>query len=200
MPRSHTSKPILRTPYSSQTPVAGGNLIERVTGELRTTASWIAWIRLAAVPFVLVEVAIERGNYPSGHERWAWLLAAVFAAGAVSLFWIHRRRLDAGAAAYAFDLAVVSAFVVLYSFEPGSPVRELLFLPVIEAALPWGRLGGVLSPLASAPALAVFEWKVSDRLNVPYDPGHVIFPVGLQLLVGLIVGALAERAGATRSR
>jgi glucose-6-phosphate-specific signal transduction histidine kinase len=89
---------------------------------------------------------------------------------------------------------VVSAFVVIYSFEPGSPVRELLFLPVIEAALRWGRLGGVVSPLASAPALAVFEWKVSDRLGVPHDPGHVIFPVALQLLVGLIVGALSERA------
>jgi hypothetical protein len=169
-------------------------LLQRVTDEMRTTAGWIAWVRLAAVPFVLTEVAIERGNYPPGYERWAWVVAASFAVGAVSLFWTHRRGLDAGLAAYAFDAAVVSAFVVIYSFEPGSPVRELLFLPVIEAALRWGRLGGVLSPLASAPALAVFEWKVSDRLGVPYDPGHVIFPVALQLLVGLIVGALSERA------
>jgi len=175
--------------------VGGGHLFERVTGELRTTASWIAWIRLAAVPFVFIEVAIERGNYPAGHERWAWVLAAVLAAGAVSFFCIHRRGLDAGVIAYAFDVAVVSGFVVLYSFEPGSPVRELLFLPVIEAALRWGRLGGILSPLGSAPALAVFEWKVSDRLGVPYDPGHVIFPVALQILVGLIVGALHERTG-----
>jgi hypothetical protein len=174
--------------------VAGGHLFERVTGELRTPASWIAWIRLAAVPFVFIEVAIERGNYPAGYERWAWALSAVFAAGAVPFFWIHRRGLDAGLSAYAFDVAVVSAFVVLYSFEPGSPVRQLLLLPVIEAALRWGRLGGVLSPLASAPALAVFEWKVSDRLGVPYDPGHVIFPVALQILVGLVVGALHERA------
>jgi hypothetical protein len=163
---------------------------------MRTTASWVAWIRLAAVPFVVMEVAIERGNYPPGYERWAWVVAALFAVGAVSLFFIHRRGLGLGVVAYAFDAAVVSAFVVIYSFEPGSPVHQLLFLPVIEAALRWGRLGGVLSPLASAPALAVFEWKVSDRLGVPYDPGHVIFPFALQLLIGLIVGALGERAGA----
>jgi len=177
--------------------VADRHLIERVIGELRTTASWIAWSRLAAVPFVFAEVAIERGNYPPGYEGWAWVVAAVFAVGAVSLFWTHRRGLATGFLPYAFDAAVVSAFVVIYSFEPGSPVRQLLFLPVIEAALRWGRVGGVLSPLASAPALAVFEWKVSDRLGVPYDPGHVIFPVALQVLVGLIVGALHERAQST---
>jgi len=163
---------------------------------MRTTASWIAWVRLAAVPFVFMEVAIERGNYPSGYERWAWVVASVFAVGAVSLFWTRRLGLDVVLVAYAFDAAVVSAFVVIYSFEPGSPVRQLLFLPVIEAALRWSRLGGMLSPLVSAPALAVFESKVSDRLGVPYDPGHVIFPIALQLLVGLIVGALSERARA----
>lgn len=174
--------------------MAGRHLFERVTEGLRTTPSWIAWVRLAAIPFVLMEIAVERGNYPPGYEGWAWGVAAVFAVGALSLFWTHRRGLDAGLAAYVFDAAVVSAYVVIYSFEPSSPVRQLLFLPVMEAGLRWGRLGGLLSPLASAPALAVFEWKVSDRLGVPYDPGHVIFPVALQLLVGLIVGALSERA------
>jgi multisubunit Na+/H+ antiporter MnhB subunit len=174
--------------------VAGRQLFEGVTRELRATASWVAWIRLAAVPFVFMEVAIERGNYPTGYERWAWVVAGVFALGAASLFWSHRRGPDVGFVAYVFDAAVVSAFVVIYSFEPGSPVRQLMFLPVIEAALRWGRLGGALSPLSSAPALAVFEWKVSERLGVPYDPGHVVFPVALQLLVGLIVGSLSERA------
>jgi hypothetical protein len=174
--------------------------LERAQGELRSTASWVPWVRLVAVPFVFLEVAIERGNYPPGYERWAWAVAAVFAAGAVVLFAAHRRGTDVPHPAYVFDVAIVSAYVVIYSFEPGSPVRQLLFLPVVEAALRWGRLGGVVAPVASAPALAVFEWKVSDRLGVPYDPGHVIFPVGLQLLVGLIVGALAERARSVARR
>jgi hypothetical protein len=155
---------------------------------------WIAWIRLIAVPFVLLEVAIERGNYPAGYERWAWAAAGAFAVGAVLLFAARAADGAVGFAAYVFDVAIVTAFVVIYSFEPSSPVRELLFLPVIEAALRWGRLGGALAPLASVPALALFEWKASDRLGVPYDPGHVIGPVGLQLLVGLIVGALRARA------
>jgi hypothetical protein len=155
---------------------------------------WIAWIRLIAVPFVFVEVAIERDSYPAGYEGWAWGAAGALAVGAVLLFGARGAGGATGVAAYVFDIAIVSAFVVIYSFEPSSPVRELLFLPVVEAALRWGRLGGALAPLASVPALALFEWKASDRLGVPYDAGHVIGPVGLQLLVGLIVGVLRARA------
>ena len=150
-------------------------------------------MRLAAVPFVFLEVGSERGNYPPGYERWAWTLAALLAVGAGILFVVRAARGTIGVAAWVFDVAVVSAFAVVYSFEPSSPVRELLVLPVVEAALRWGRLGGALAPLASVPALALFEWKASDRLGVPYDPGHVVTPVGVQLLVGLIVGALRGR-------
>jgi hypothetical protein len=166
-------------------------------------ADWIAWIRLLAAPFALLEVAIERGNYPEGDEPWAWAIGATFAAGAVGLFLAHRRALAPralAAAALVFDTAVVSAYVVLYGFEPGSPVRQLLILVVIEAALRYGRVGAAWA-ITSAPALAVFEWRASERLDVPYDPGHVVFPIGLQLLVGLIVGTLARRAGTpARSR
>ena len=94
-----------------------------------------------------------------------------------------------------FDLAVVSAFVCIYSFEPNSPVRELLFLPVIEAALCYGVRGGLALPAASAPSLAFFESKASDDLGVAFDPGHVLGPIGLQVLVGLVVGLLVERRG-----
>jgi hypothetical protein len=174
--------------------VAGRQFADRARGELREASLWIAWLRLAVAPFVFMEVAIERGNYPPGYERWAWTLASVFTLGAVGLFATRARDGRLGLVAYVFDVAVVSGFVVLYSFEPSSPVREILLLPVIEAAVRWGRLGGVLAPVGSVPALAVFEWKVANRLGVPYDPGHVIFPAGLQLLVGLIVGVLRERA------
>jgi hypothetical protein len=157
-------------------------------------SDWIAWIRLLAAPFALFEVAIERGNYPEGDERWAWTIGATFAAGAVALFLVHRRRIaprPLAAGALVFDTAVVSAYVVLYGFEPSSPVRQLLILIVVEAALRYGRIGAAWA-VTSAPALALFEWRASDRLDVPYDPGHVVFPIGLQLLVGLIIGTLAR--------
>jgi hypothetical protein len=99
--------------------------------------------------------------------------------------------------ALAFDTATVSGFVVLYGFEPSSPVRQVLILVVVEAALRYGRLGAAWA-VTSAPALAVFEWQQSDDLSAPFDPGHVLGPVGLALLIGLVVGTLSERTGSRR--
>ena len=169
---------------------------------LRDEEDWIAWIRVAAAPFALLEVVIERGNYPPGHEAWAWSLGAAFSAGACALLLAHRRRVAGrllAGLALLFDTAVVSGYVVLYGFEPSSPVRQLLVLVVVEAALRYGRRGALWA-ISSAPALALFEWRASERLDVPYDPGHVVFPIGLQVLAGLVVGALAERGPARESR
>jgi hypothetical protein len=152
---------------------------------------WVARVRLVAVPFAFLEVAIEHGNYPSGYERWAWPTTAVFALGASVFFFAHGRVLP-----LVFDAVIVSAYVCIYSFEPSSPVRELLFLPVVEAALLFGARGGVLWPALSVPALWFFERQTSDRLGEPYDVGHVLGPVGLQVLLGLVVGRLAARARA----
>jgi hypothetical protein len=149
---------------------------------------WIPQARLIAVPFAFAEVAIEAGNYPPGRERWAWATAGVFAVGAVVLFFARQAL-----AGVLVDAVVVSAFVCIYSFEPSSPVRELLFLPVVEAGLCFGVRGGLLLPLASAPALAFFESETSDELGVALDPGHVLAPIALQMVVGLVVGWLAAR-------
>ncbi|HEX2045364.1 MAG TPA: hypothetical protein VHF23_07045 [Gaiellaceae bacterium] len=167
-----------------------------LTGELErpaVRAAWVAWARTAAVPFVFLEVAIERGNYPEGQEPLAWALAAAFAAGAVLLL----RARDRAGLGLAFDWAAVSCFVALYSFEAGTPVRQLLVLPVVEAALRFGVRGGLLLPPASLPVLAFFEWRQAVRLDLhPFDPGHVVGPVGIQLVAGLAVGALVRRLAA----
>jgi hypothetical protein len=153
--------------------------------------AWIVWGRVVAAPFVAFEVAVERGNYPPGDEWFAWALAGVFTAGALVFLHFRERR----APALAFDWVVVSSFVALYSFEVGTPVIQVLLLPVVEAALRYGVRGGLLMPLASAPALAFFEWRQAVRLDLhPFDPGHILGPIGLQLLVGLVVGTLLRRA------
>jgi uncharacterized integral membrane protein len=152
----------------------------------------IAYFRLLVVPFAFAEVAVER--YPAGDEPWAWAAAGALALGAVVLLGLSRRggvsRL--GLVALSFDIALVSCWVVLYGYEPGSPVRQLLFLPVVEAALRYGMLGAIVAPPTSIPALALFEWRQAERVGVDYDVGHAVFPVGLQLVVGLVVGTLVE--------
>jgi hypothetical protein len=159
-------------------------------------ADWIPWVRLIAIPFSILEVLIERGNYPPGYERWAWLVTGVFVGGATLLFFLVRLGSRwAAAAGLGFDLVVLSSYVAVYSFEAGTPVRQILFLAIVEAGVLYGRLGGAITAFATAPALAFFESKQSDDLSVPFDPGHVLGPVGLALLIGLVVGTLTERTG-----
>jgi hypothetical protein len=140
---------------------------------------------------VLQEVAVESGNYPPGDGVWAWSLAGVFSFGALVLFRAERRW---DFAALVFDTAVVSLFVVLYGFELGTPVRELLVLPVLEAGFRYGLRGGLAWPLTTAPALALFEWRQADRLDYyPFDVGHILGPIGIELLAGVLTGSLRDR-------
>lgn len=97
-----------------------------------------------------------------------------------------------GAAALVFDTAFLSVWAVLYAVEPGTPARELLVLAAVEAGLRYGRLGSLWA-LATLPGLAAFERRLAGSLDAPFDLGHAIFPAGLYLLVGLVVGALSER-------
>src|SRR5439155_14097430 len=111
------------------------------TLRLRGLERWIAIVRLAAVPFAAFQVGFS-SHYPSGYEADAWAATAVLAAGAIAFYALARRELDgraataAGIAAVAFDTAIVSVFVLIYNFEPGTPTRQLLFLPLVEAAVP----------------------------------------------------------------
>jgi signal transduction histidine kinase len=166
---------------------------------LRETERWLAWIRLAAVPFAVFQVAIG-SDYPNNYERWAWVTTGIFAVGTLVLLWLSRRdwtrsgQLVIGFTALAFDFAIVSTYVLLYSFEQGSPIRQIMFLPLIEAALRGGIPGAIALALASAPVMAVFE-RLRANHGEPrtYHLNYVTLQIGLELLMALIVGWLVTR-------
>jgi K+-sensing histidine kinase KdpD len=170
------------------------------TPRLHQAEMRIAVVRLLAVLFAALEVGIAKGGYPPGHEVWAWVTTIAFAVGSVVLFWLTRIKMRAktrrriGAATLVFDTAVVSAFVLVFAFESDTTIRSLLFLPVIEAAMRYGLVGGITMPFALAPVLAVFEWRRSEEFAAgPFTLDHVTFPLGVKVLAGLIVGALVAR-------
>jgi signal transduction histidine kinase len=160
---------------------------------------WIAWIRLGAVPFAVFQVALSSG-YPDNYRFAAWIVTAIFTVGALALFFLvaHVRTEGGlarlGFAAMAFDFAVLSAYVIVYSFERGTPIRQLLALAVIEAAVRFGIVGAVACALATTPALIAFEW-----LRQEHSPPHnfkinfVTFQLGVELITALIVGWLVLR-------
>ena len=176
-----------------------------MTAELerrRQIERWIAWVRLFAVPFAVVEVGVISSGYPSGYETWAWIITAVLGVGAVAFWFLARTDLGftaqkiLGFAALGLDAGVVAAYVVLYySYEPDSPVRQILFLPVAEAAVRYGVIGGAVLPFALAPFLAWGEALRADRYGRGFSADAVTLPLGIEIMVGVLVGWLASRLG-----
>jgi signal transduction histidine kinase len=167
---------------------------------------WISWIRLVAIPWAILEVGIIGASFPSrSYEIAAWATTAILAAGAAAFFYLDRRiespRLQGvvSVSALSFDTLVVWSYVLVYTFEPGTPIRQLLIIPVVEAALRFGVVGGAVLPLLQAPVLLVSELWRADRFPPPeFTPDHVTFPLGLELVTGLIIGWLVNRlAGET---
>jgi signal transduction histidine kinase len=167
---------------------------------LRETERWVARVRLGAVAFALFQLLLIGDDYPDAtYERLAWATTAAFTVGALVLFWLSRRDLRVpalrrvGFLALVFDAAIVSSYVLIYSFEPGTPVRQALFIPVIEAALRYGIRGGIVLPLVFGVVHAGFEKLMSDRFDHPFQVDNVTFAVGVLIIAGVIVGWLVER-------
>jgi signal transduction histidine kinase len=168
--------------------------------EQRAVERWIAGVRLGAFVFAFLQIVLLPDDYPSRrYELAAWVATAVLAVGAACFLWLSRRPLSSralgwvGFAALTFDTAIVSAFVLAYSFELGTPVRQALIIPLSEAALRYGLRGGIALPFVLAPVYAGFEWLRSRQFDSSYDVDHVTFSVGVSLIVGLFIGWLVER-------
>jgi signal transduction histidine kinase len=174
-----------------------------MTGELerrRQIERWIAWVRLLAIPFAIVEVAVLSHGFPAGYERWAWVTTGALAVGGVVLWvlarreWAPRGQRLLGLGALGFDILIVGAYtVVYYAWEPNTPIGQALFLPVAEGAVRFGIAGGVIVPLVLTPFLAYGEWLRADRYGRDFNLDALTFPLGLEVLMGLIVGWLATR-------
>lgn len=162
---------------------------------------WISSIRVAAVPWAILEVGLLSPDYPSvRYEIAAWATTAVLALGAGVFFWLDRQSIDVRLqrvvcfSGLAFNTAVIWAYALIYTYEPGTPVRQLLFFPVVEAALRFGLLGGLVMPFAQLPVLVATEWWRADRFGGPgFSVDHVTFPLGLQLVMGSVIGWLVNR-------
>jgi len=171
--------------------------IDRGITDLPEIDRWIARVRVGAALFAAVEVGLFTETFPPGYELWAWIVTALFAAGAMALLVVSRsgepvRWLPA--VALAFDTAAIASFGVVFAYEYGSPTRWALILAVVEGALRFGILGGVLVPVVLLPYLAFVEWWRADRFGPPgFIADRVTFPFGVFLITGLICGWLVGR-------
>ena len=177
----------------------------------RRREQWIAWVRLLALGWAVAEVSYVAHDYPPGHHTAAWIATGVLAVGALTLFglarreWSDRGRTILGAAALAFDVAIIYAFVAAFVFEAGSPASRLVVLVVIEAAVRYGAAGGLILTALNAPILLVVEtWRSENFAPETFQLRNVTLALGIQLVAGLIVGGLVrqlrEEAGEAEER
>jgi signal transduction histidine kinase len=166
--------------------------------QLRRTERWIANVRIGAVLFAVLQVALSTG-YPSGYEADAWVITVVFAVGTGILFFLSRRDMPRrrqallALTALAFDTGVICGYLLIYNFEAGTPVRQIMYLAVVEAAVRFAILGPIVLTALTLPVLIVFEHLRSQHADEAFHVDYVTFQAGSQIIVGLIVGWLVLR-------
>jgi signal transduction histidine kinase len=165
----------------------------------RELEGWLSWARGAGLVFATLEITMSSQHFPPGYAAAAWAVTGVLAVGTVLLFVLARTESAVlgpglGLTALVFDAAVVAAFSTIFSYEYGSQVRWALILVVIEGALRYGLLGGIVTPLLLIPFLFFDEWWRSHYFGPPaFTADRATFPAGVLILGGLVVGWLVRR-------
>jgi signal transduction histidine kinase len=161
---------------------------------------WISVVRLIAVPFAAIQVALTSGYPSSSTKELAWALVGVLALGGAALY----ARVDDRPTrafqfvALLFDFGIVSSFTLLYAFEAGTPTRQLLYLAIVAGAARFGMAGGLATAAVAVPVAAWFEYRRSQHFHVTFRLEFVTFQAGAGLLMALIVGWLVARLATER--
>jgi hypothetical protein len=112
-----------------------------------------------------------------------WVTTAALGVRALAIWIVARRDVALwwqrllGLSALAWDVLIVGSFVIVYyAYEPNTPLRQVIFLPVAEAALRYGIVGGLVVPFVLAPFLAFGEWLRADHYGRGFKPDAVTLP------------------------
>jgi signal transduction histidine kinase len=145
-------------------------------------------LRAALVVVALIVVAVT--DFPAAYEPWAWAVVAFFAASTLLSGYLARVELDHAARQRARALAIVLdgvtaiGIIAVFSYQAGEPYRALYLIPIAEAALRFGMLGGLVGAL-----LMVGATVVIDALG----PSNVWRSVAIRLLIGVLAGLVIGR-------
>jgi signal transduction histidine kinase len=85
---------------------------------------------------------------------------------------------------------------MVFAFERGLPVQQILYIDLAAACVRFGIKGGLVLAAVSAPIVAIFTKLRANQLNAAFSWKLVFFQTGLEVLMALIVGWLVERLAA----
>ena len=157
----------------------------------------LALVRLALIPLPLLKILVERDQFPSdGYEVVAWSVLATYVLVATALAVLaHRPRIRPryiAALGVAADYAVTAGLMLAFAWEPGQPLRALLYLVVLEAALFFRLPGGLVAAAATIPALLALELWRRAELDVPIRWDALVLRVLVAFALGAVVGRLVD--------
>jgi signal transduction histidine kinase len=161
-------------------------------------------VRVALVPLALAKLVMDRESFPSGYEVAAWWLLAVQAVVAVALLllalrWRGRLRRLA-ILNVAADFALIAALLLVYTWDPGQPLRTLAYLVVLEAALFFRLRGGLVVAALTIPLFAAVEVWRDVEFGYAAEIDSIILRGLIALALGGIVGRLVDmERGAARA-
>ena len=158
----------------------------------------VTYVRVLFGVFVLATLLLER-HLPHGYLVAGWVLAGFFAAGTAVFYRVAGSGGPAmwptvGLVSLVFDAGAVAGFGVIFAYEYGNQTRWAMMLPVLEAALRYGPLGGGIVPILLIPYWWFSEWWRARQFAPPgYALDRVTFPASVVLVSGLIAGWLVGR-------
>jgi signal transduction histidine kinase len=157
----------------------------------------LSYVWLTLVPLALMKLLLDREDFPTAaYERAAWTLLGIqlgLALLLIALAYRWRARLRYLAALNVVtDLALVSALMFVYAWEPAQPLRALHFLVVLEAALFFRLLGGVVVAAATLPILLALEVWRHEEFGTPIRYDALVLRVVVALALGAVVGRLVD--------
>jgi signal transduction histidine kinase len=156
----------------------------------------LAWVRAGLISLLLLKIVLDLDEFPPGYETAAWItlgIETVVAAGLVALAYSWKRRLRRLAQLNLIaDGLLAVALMLVYAWEPGQPLRALLFLVVLEAALFFGFRGGLIAGALIFPLLVGAEIFRDRQFGYEFQTEAIVLRGLVALALGGIVGRLVE--------
>ncbi|HWL34369.1 MAG TPA: ATP-binding protein [Gaiellaceae bacterium] len=157
----------------------------------------ISFVRVALVPLLLIKILLDRDDFPTGaYEQAAWTLLGIHAGLALLLLalsyrWRRRLRYLAGLNVLT-DFALTSALMFVFAWEPGQPLRSLQLLVVLEAALFFRLVGGLIVGAATLPILLALDYWRHEEFGTTIRYDALVLRVVVALALGAVVGRLVD--------
>jgi signal transduction histidine kinase len=160
---------------------------------------WFVLLRASLVVAAIVAVAAT--DMPPSYRAWGWVVVGFFAAETIVSAVLSAIELDrtariwARAFLIACDGVVAMGFIAVFSFQAGEPYRALFLIPIAEAALRFGLVGGAIAGGVMAGSTILI-----DALGPGVHGRAAFVRVLVGMLSGIVIGQLRDTLSAERSR